>query len=76
MLSLKGSANAATAAAPATPADTRRNVEVASEQATPVSARMPAKPSPQCKGTEFASTMPVMLASCQLAQFRPPPPAR
>ena len=61
MLSLSGSANAATAAAPATVADTTRSGLLASEHSTPTKARMPAKPSPQAVGITLASAMPIRL---------------
>src|SRR5450830_792528 len=52
MLSLSGNAKAATAAAPATPAETARRWVLANEPVMPSSARMPANPSPHSSGME------------------------
>ena len=76
MLSLRGRAKAATAAAPATPADTARRRVVASEHKMPSSAKMAAKPKPQDSGIECASTMPNRLGPTQADQLMAALPAR
>ena len=76
ILSLKGKAKAATAAMPATPAETRRSGLLANEHPTPNSARMPAKPKPHSMGMEWAKAIPNRLAACQLLQLKKLPPPR
>jgi hypothetical protein len=65
MLSFKGKAHAATAAAPAIAADTMRRVEEAREAITPTKAKMPAKPKPHSVGIHWAKTTPITLAVIQ-----------
>ncbi len=76
MLSLRGSAYATTAAAPATAADTTLKRVVASEHRMPTRHRIPAKPSPQRVGMKLASATPTTLAPTQLHQFTQQLPAR
>ena len=76
MFSLSGSAYAATAAMPATLADTTRKRFDASEHKIPSSARLPAKPRPQRVGMALAKATPSTLKQTQLSQFTRQLPAR
>ena len=60
-LSFRGSAYAATAAAPEMAADNNRIGVFAMEQRMPTRHRTPANPSPQSAGTTFARAMPATL---------------
>ena len=76
ILSFNGSANAATAAAPATPTDKVRKRVVAKEHKIPTNARVPAKLKPHCGGIEWANAIPIKLEPTQLNQFKAQLPAR
>ena len=67
---------AATAALPATTAQTQVARSVSSEQVSPSSASVPAKPSPHCVGTTSASTMPAIDGTCQPSQSTATPPRK
>ena len=74
MLSLYGSAYAATAAAPATIAAAHVPRSVSSVHVSPINASTPAKPMPYSGGMRSPSTMPTIDSSCHDDQFTATPP--
>ena len=76
MFSFSGNAYAATAAHPATAPATPVARLSSSDSANPKSAKVPAKPMPQCTGMASANTMPTSDGTCQASQLVDAPPQK